>query len=91
MAAIVASQVRTVLSRGAGEVVEWLTINNVTTADTIDVSTIGETGFKKVRAAAFFGHAQGTAVVGTVSGTSITITSSGLANDTIELLILGEA
>jgi hypothetical protein len=91
MAAIAASQVRTVLSRGSGQVVEWLTINNVTTADTIDVSTIGDTSFKKVRAAAFFGQAQGTAVAGSIAGTVITLTSGGMANDTVELFVLGEA
>ena len=32
--------ITTVLTRGAGQVVEWLSINNVTTADTVDVSTI---------------------------------------------------
>jgi len=91
MAVVVASQVKTIFFQGAGQVVVWLQINNVDSADTIDVSTIGAVGFKKVRAAVFFGHAQGTGVVGSVVGTVITMTSASMTDDTVDLFVLGEA
>ena len=91
MAAIAAAAVKTILTQGSGQIVEWLQISNVDTADTIDVSTIGAIGYKKVEAAVWFGHAQGTGVAGSVSGTVITMTSAGMADDTVEMLVLGEA
>lgn len=91
MAALTASQVTTVLQSGAGQVVEWLRLSNVTSADTVDVGSLGAVTFKKVEAAVFFGRAQGTGVVGSVAGTVITLTSASLANDTVELFVLGEA
>lgn len=91
MAAVAASQVKTIFFQGAGQVVAWLQIHNVDSADTIDVASIGAVGYKKVRAAAFFGHAQGTGVVGSVAGTVITMTSSGMVDDTVDLFVLGEA
>lgn len=90
MAAVGSGQVTTIKVSGVGQIVEWLEINNVTTADTIDVASIGTQVYKKVEAAAFFGRAQGTAVAATVSGTVITMTSAGMANDTVEMLILGD-
>lgn len=91
MAAIAAAAVKTILTIGQGQVVEFLEINNVTTADTIDVGSIGTITFKKVEAAVFFGRAQGTGVAGTIVGTVVTMTSAGLAADTVDMLVLGEA
>ena len=91
MAVLTASQVKTILVVGQGQVVESLELSNVTTADTVDVGSLGTTAFKKVEAAVFFGRAQGTGVVGSPSGTVITMTIAGLANDTVEMLIIGEA
>ncbi len=91
MAAVAGTQVKTVLSVGQGQVVEWLEINNVDTGDTVDVGSIGAVVFKKVEAAVFFGRAQGTGIAGTIVGTVITMTSAGLTDDTVDILVLGES
>lgn len=64
-------------------------LSDVDSGDTIDLSSVGGITFKKIVAAAFFGQAQGTAVAGTVSGTVVTMTSSGMASDSVLLLVEG--
>ena len=64
---------------------------NVSSGDTIDVSSVGSFPFSKVQAAVIIGHDQRTPVIVTPgTGTVLTLTSPGLANDTVDILVLGE-
>jgi hypothetical protein len=89
MAATTAAQVSTLFNETGAQRTVLLRIIGVNTGDTIDVSTVGPVVFKKVEAAAFIGGNQLTAVAGSISGTVITLTSSGMINDTVSLLIIG--
>lgn len=64
-------------------------LSGVDSGDTIDLSTVGGLAFKKLICAVFFGQAQGTGVAGSVSGTTVTMTSTGMADDSVLLLVEG--
>ena len=71
-----------------------IAVRKVTTGDTIDVSSVPGVGlFSTVYAAAHTcpsNRAQAAALPG-VAGTIITFSQAGLANDAVDLLVLGEA
>ena len=69
-------------------------INNVTSADTIDVSAMAAASiavYKKVKEAIFFASgALSTNAAAGVAGTVLTLTLASLANDTVYLMVIGE-
>lgn len=90
MPAITQAQVVKQSVDGVGEKVAHILLDNVTTADTIDVSAIGPVTFKKVKWAVWGPMGKKTTgVVGSVGGTTVTITLSGLASDSIWLMVCG--
>ena len=103
MAAIANSAVRTVYTDNlpGGERVSLLSISSVTTADTIDTSTVGPISYSRLKAGiwvpAGVSGATAVGVVGTLSNgatgvnNKVTITLTSLASDTILLLLMGEA
>lgn len=70
--------------------VSVLRLNNVTSGDTIDVSTVGSVAYTKVNAAAFLASSTGTGALATVAGTNLTLTLAGMANDTVTLVVEGQ-
>lgn len=103
MAAIANSQVTSLYvdNPKAGEVRSLLSIGNVTTGDTIDCSAVGPVAYTRLKAGVWcpsgVSGATAAGVVGTLSNgasgvnNKVTITLTGLANDTIMLALMGEA
>lgn len=90
MAAIGATQITQIAADGGAQKCVLYRISNVTSGDTLDVSSVGPITLKKVQGVGFIGAAQGTQASGSISGTTITFTSSGMAADTIYACIVGE-
>ena len=91
MPAIGSANVKLLWSEGGGERTAVYRVHNVTTADTLDLSA----SFRKIKAAVWVPAGAPTqGVVGALSGTPatvVTLTLTGLANDTVYLLVIGEA
>ena len=87
MAAINAANVLFVDSESASPT-SFLRLVGVNSGDTIDVSTVGSFLYHKLFACAAFGHSQRAGFVPTVVGTVLTLTSSGMSTDTVDLLII---
>lgn len=69
-----------------------IAIRNVTTGDTIDVSSVPSTLFSTVFGAVFIASTNRTQVptISSVSGTVITISTTGLSKDGGELFVSGQ-
>lgn len=88
MAAIASTAVTVLADEGAAERVVLYRIKNVTSADTYNVSE----RFARVVTASFVtgGSRSDTMTAASVSSTTLTLTLSGMANDTLYLLVKGE-
>lgn len=85
--AVVTANATVVYEEGLGQKQVLYRIRNVDSADTIDVA--GK--FASVQVAPFTASKQGTTAAAGIAGTVLTLTLASMADDTVYLLVQGQA